>query len=84
MGTFRLDYSGKSDIVTKFGEHLVKASRPLFNRLTVFVIGNLLLSYVVTNYQMENLEFLRLKMLEEHKAEKLYQSKAIKNKSPSS
>jgi len=83
MGTFYLNSSG-SNIAKEFLFHLVQISRPIYNRLTVFVIGHTLLCYTITNYQMKNLEFLRLKMFEQHKEEvqqRLQQSGSIKNTS---
>lgn len=68
MGTFYLN-SNRSNIVKEFLNHLVRLSGPIYNRLTVFVIGHALLSYGITNYQMKNLEFLRLKMYEQHEEE---------------
>lgn len=58
----------------------MKITRPLYNRLTAFVIGHMLLSYAITHYQMENFEFLRFKMLQQQKeeVEKLQQMKQIK------
>lgn len=81
MGTFYLK-SSRSNIAKEFLFHVVQLSRPMYNRLTVFAIGHTLLSYTITNYQMKNLEFLKLKMFEQHKEEvqqRLQQSGPIKN-----
>jgi len=84
MGTVVLASNG-FDLVKEFATHLMKTSRPIYNRLTVFVIGHVLLSYTITYYQMENLEFLRLKMLEQEKEDikRLQETQQIRNKSPS-
>lgn len=59
----------------------MKTSTPLLNRLTVFVIGHVLLSYAITHYQMENIKFMRLKMLEQQEQDIkiLQQSRQISN-----
>lgn len=82
MGTIVLNSNGPG-IVKELAVHVMKTSRPLYNRLTVFVIGHVLLSYTITYYQMENLEFLRLKMLEQEKEDikRLQENQQIRNKS---
>lgn len=74
--------SNGPDIVKEFAQHLTKLSRPLYNRLTAFVIGHALLSYMISHYQMENFEFLRLKMLQQQneEIEASRQRKQISNK----
>ncbi|NP_001155420.1 uncharacterized protein LOC100160013 [Acyrthosiphon pisum] len=64
MSTFSLKSKGP-DIVKEFALHVMKISRPLYNRLTAFVIGHVLLSYMISHYQMDNFEFLRNKMLQQ-------------------
>lgn len=68
MNTFNLTSSGPA-IFNEFSSHLMKISRPLYNRLTAFVIGHVLLSYMISEYQMNNFEFLRTKMLEQQNEE---------------
>lgn len=84
MGTVVLSSNG-FDLVKEFATHIMKMSRPIYNRLAVFVIGHVLLSYTVTHYQMKNLEFLKLKMLEQEKEDikRLQETQQIRNKSPS-
>ncbi|XP_060853056.1 uncharacterized protein LOC132930950 [Rhopalosiphum padi] len=81
MNTFSLGSKGP-DIIKEFAQHVTKISRPLYNRLTVFVIGHVLLSYMISHYQMENFEFLRIKMLQQQNEdiEALRQSKQISYK----
>lgn len=62
MGTINFK-SSRTELYKEFATHAIKTSRPFSNRLTIFVIGHVLLSYAITHYQMENIEFLRLKML---------------------
>lgn len=69
MGTVDLNFSNHTMFIKTFGTHLMKTSRPIYNRLTVIVIGHALLSFAITYYQMENIEFLRLKMLEQQNEE---------------
>ncbi|CAI6361487.1 unnamed protein product [Macrosiphum euphorbiae] len=68
MSTFSLKSKGP-DIVKEFALHVMKISRPLYNRLTAFVIGHVLLSYMISHYQMDNFEFLRIKMLQQQNEE---------------
>lgn len=84
MGTIVLKSNGP-EILKEFAIHALQTSRPLYNRLTIFVIGHVLLSCAITHYQMENIEFIRLKMLEqqEQDIERLQQSRQIINKSRS-
>lgn len=84
MGTIVLKSNGP-EIVKEFAIHVLQTSRPLCNRLTIFVIGHVLLSYAITHYQMENIEFIRLKMLEQQEQDikSLQQSRQISNKSQS-
>lgn len=84
MGTIVFNSNGPN-IVKEFAMHIMKTSRPLYNRLTVFVIGHVLLSYTITYYQMENVEFLRLRMLEQEREDikRLQENQQIRNKSPS-
>ncbi|KAL4090414.1 hypothetical protein QTP88_025258 [Uroleucon formosanum] len=81
MSTYNLKSSG-SKIVKEFALHVMKISRPLYNRLTAFVIGHVLLSYMISHYQMNNLEFLRIKMLQQQneEIETLRSSEQIRNK----
>lgn len=82
MGTYTWSSSNISAAFKEYGMHFMKISRPIYNRLTVFVIGHVLLSYAITHYQMENFEFLRFKMLQQQneEIENLQQMKANKNK----
>ncbi|VVC29466.1 Transmembrane protein 126 [Cinara cedri] len=84
MNTFILSSNGPA-IINEFALHLMKTSRPLYNRLTGFVIGHVLLSFAISYYQMENLDFLRFKMMQQQNEdiENLKQSKRI-NKLPHS
>lgn len=68
MGTVNLNFNSRT-VINEFGMHIMKTSRPIYNRLTVFVIGHALLSLAISYYQMENIEFLRLKMLEQQNEE---------------
>lgn len=68
MGTVNLNFNNRA-FINEFGMHLMKTSRPIYNRLTVFVIGHALLSFAITYYQMKNIEFLSLKMLEQQNEE---------------
>lgn len=68
MNTYNLRSRG-SGAVREFALHLMKISRPLYNRLTAFVIGHVLLSYMITHYQMDNFEFLRIKMMQQQDEE---------------
>lgn len=68
MSTFSLKSKGP-DIIKEFALHVMKISRPLYNRLTAFVIGHALLSYMISHYQMDNFEFLRIKMLQQQNEE---------------
>jgi len=68
MNTFDLKSKG-SEIIKEFTMHLMKTSRPLYNRLTAFVVGHVLLSYMISHYQMDNFEFLRNKMLQQQNEE---------------
>ncbi|XP_022182253.1 uncharacterized protein LOC111042068 [Myzus persicae] len=61
--------SKRPEIVKEFALHAMKISRPLYNRLTAFVIGHVLLSYMISHYQMDNFEFLRIKMLQQQNEE---------------
>lgn len=81
MSTYNLKSSG-SGIVKEFALHVMKISRPLYNRLTAFVIGHVLLSYMISHYQMDNFEFLRIKMLQQQneEIETLRRSEQIRNK----
>lgn len=81
MGTVVFKSNG-SQLLKDFSMHVMKTSRPFYNRLTVFVIGHMLLSYAITHYQTENFEYLRFKMLEQQKEELelLEKSKQIKIK----
>lgn len=69
MGTVALKANNPADYVKEFGMHVMKTSRPVYNGVTAFVIGHVILSYIITKYQMDNLEFLRLKMLEQQEEE---------------
>lgn len=69
MGTVAFNSNNAVDLAKEVTLHLMKTSRPVYNRLTVYVIGHALLCYVITKYQMDNLEFLRLKMLEQQEEE---------------
>lgn len=77
-------FSGNNgfDVAKGFAMHVLKTSQPFYNRLTVLVIGHLILSYAVTYYQTENFEFLRLKLYEQHleEVELLRQRKENTNK----
>lgn len=81
MGTIDFKSNG-SQLLKEFTTHVMKTSRPFYNRLTVFVIGHVLLSYAVTHFQTENFEFLRFKMLEQQKEEQesLKKSKQMRDK----
>jgi len=81
MNTYSLKSRGPG-IVKEFALHALKLSRPLYNRLTAFVIGHVLLSYMISHYQMDNFEFLRNKMLQQQneEIETLRLSKQISNK----
>lgn len=81
LGTQSWNY-GSSNIIKEFAVHLIQTSRPFYNRLTVFAIGHVLLSYAITYYQMKNFEFLRATMLEQHKNEvqQLQNSRLKRNK----
>jgi len=68
MNTFNLKSKGP-EVVKEFASHVMKISRPLYNRLTAFVIGHVLLSYMISHYQMDNFEFLRNKMLQQQNEE---------------
>jgi len=68
MGTVVFNSDGPG-IFKEIAMHVMKTSRPLYNRLTVFVIGHMILSYTITHYQMKNLEFLKNKMFEEEQEE---------------
>lgn len=69
MSTIALSGNNGFDLARGFAMHVLKTSQPFHNRLTVFVIGHLLLSYAITYYQTENLEFLKYKLYEQHKEE---------------
>lgn len=77
MGTYFLGNS-TTNIIKEFAVHLMQTSRPFYNRLAVFSIGHILLSYAVTYYQMENFEFLKATMLEQHKNEVQVQNSRLK------
>jgi len=81
MNTLNLKSRGPA-VVKEFSLHVMKLSRPLYNRLTAFVIGHVLLSYMISHYQMDNFEFLRIKMLQQQneEIESLRQSKQISDK----
>lgn len=64
MNMFTLNSHGPG-IINEFVHHLIKTSRPLYNRLTGVVIGHVLLSFAINYYQMENFEYLRFKMLQQ-------------------
>lgn len=84
MGTYSLNY-GSTNIIKEFAIHLMKTTRPFYNRLTVFAIGHILLSYAITYYQMKTFEFLKATMLEQHKEEvQLHNSRLKRNKLPTS
>ncbi|KAL5235598.1 hypothetical protein ACI65C_003008 [Semiaphis heraclei] len=68
MNTYNLKSKGP-EVVKEFALHVMKISRPLYNRLTAFVIGHVLLSYMISHYQMNNFEFLRNKMLQQQNEE---------------
>lgn len=82
MSTIPLSGKNGFDVARGFAMHVLKISQPFYNRLTVFVIGHLLLSYAITYYQTENFEFLRFKLFEQHKeeVELFHQSKENVNK----
>lgn len=82
MNTFALKSHGPA-MINEFALHVLKTSGPLYNRLTGFVIGHVLLSYAISYYQMENFEYLRFKMLQqqEEDIQKLQQNKQISKKS---
>jgi hypothetical protein len=82
MGTYTLKSSGYH-IIKECAMHILKTSQPFYNRLTVFVIGHLLLSYAITYYQIDNFELLRFKMYEQQQEQikELEQSKQFRNKS---
>lgn len=69
MSTVALSGNNGFDMARGFAMHVLKTSQPLYNRLTVFVFGHLLLSYAITYYQTEHFEYLRFKMYEQHKEE---------------
>lgn len=81
MGTIAFKSDGPQ-LLKEIATHVIKNSHPFYNRLTVFVIGHLLLSYTITHYQTKNFEFLRFKMLEQQKEEiaSFEKNKQIKNK----
>lgn len=80
MGTYTLSNSS-ANVIKEFAIHLMQTTRPFYNRLTVFAIGHVLLSYAITYYQMENFEFLKASMLEQHKSEvQLHNSRLKRNK----
>lgn len=82
MGTLTLKSTGNNaiDMAKELATHVLKTSQPIYNRLTVFVIGHILLSYVITYYQTENVEFLKFKLHEQHKEElELYHQSKKKN-----
>lgn len=54
-------------MIDEFASHVLKTSRPLYNRLTALTIGHVLLCYAITHYQMENLEFIRFKILQQER-----------------
>lgn len=79
MGTYTLS-NGSANVIKEFAIHLMQTTRPFYNRLTVFAIGHVLLSYAITYYQMENFEFLKASMLEQHKNEvQLHNSRLKRN-----
>lgn len=64
MGTVD-GYSSGFKIYKEFTKHLIKTSGPIYNRVTAFVIGHVLLSYAIVNYQTKNMEFLKIKLIEQ-------------------
>lgn len=84
MSTFALKGNNGIDIAKGFAMHVMKTSQPLYNRLTIFALGHICLSSLITHYQTKQVEYLGFKLLEQHKEdlEQYQQKKENQNKLP--
>ncbi|XP_050549120.1 uncharacterized protein LOC126910527 isoform X2 [Daktulosphaira vitifoliae] len=65
MGTFNLKSVGRIERLQEFFIHLRNTTHPFNNRLAIFSISHIVLSYTICYFQMKSFELLRLKLLEQ-------------------
>ncbi|XP_050423626.1 uncharacterized protein LOC126835229 [Adelges cooleyi] len=69
MGTVNLKSADRIMKIQEFLNHVAHTSRPFYNRLALFSISHVILSYAICYFQMKSYEYLRFKMLEQSKEE---------------